>query len=303
MGTPLFGLHLGPRQRARNLKPKTLEAYEDAIAHLLRNFADMRLGAISRRDIEAFIVEQTKVTRRRRDRNQPKRYRDVPLAPNTINKHLIVLKAMLGDAVEQGQLNENPAARVGYVRERDREEVLHFLQPAEIERLLEVAQEPWRTLYLVAVHTGLRRGELLGLRWRDADLRKGLLHVRRSLGRIRNGEHEGNGQGPRYVIQEATLKTRHSRRSVDLSRSTADALLALPAGDDPNATSSSAPTPAGRSIPTMSIELSSAIWPRPDSLRSGFMTCGTLMPAYLLRLASIRRPSRRVSGMRQSPQR
>lgn len=101
---------------------------------------------------------------------------------------------------------------------------LHVLTPDEIAHLLDVAEEPWRTLYFVAVNTGLRRGELLALRWSDLDLRRGLLHVRRSLSRVNEGDA--------YAVREAALKTRHSRRTIDLSPATVETLLAHPAGDD-----------------------------------------------------------------------
>ncbi len=104
-------------------------------------------------------------------------------------------------------------------------DALHVLQPDEITRLLEVAGEPWRTFYQVTVQTGLRRGEALALRWADLDLTKGLLSVRRSLGRFRDGS--------RYVVRETALKSHHSRRTIDLAPSVVEALLALPAGDDP----------------------------------------------------------------------
>ena len=78
---------------------------------------------------------------------------------------------------------------------------------------------------MLAIHTGLRRGELLGLRWGDLDLQKGLLFVRRSLTRVRQGES--------YVIQEGPTKSRSSRRTIDLSPDIVQALLRHPAGDDP----------------------------------------------------------------------
>lgn len=94
--------------------------------------------------------------------------------------------------------------------------------PGIRSRLLYSSEEPYRTLYRVAVHTGLRRGELLGLRW---GLHSGVLHVRRTRGRVRDGE--------RYVVREAPLKTRHSRRTIDLSPSLIEILLVFPASDDP----------------------------------------------------------------------
>jgi len=220
------------RTRARGLRPKTIEAYEDALDHhVLPVFGAMRLGAITRRDVDAYLVTKTKALRpwrrgkpKGRDRNAEEAP-PLPFAPRTINKSLVVLKAVLNGAVEHGYLIGNPAAKVGALKEPDREDALHFLQPEEITRLLEVAEEPWRTLYLVAVQTGLRRGELLAVRWSDLDLRKGLLHVRRSLGRFR----DGGG----YVVRESPLKTRHSRRALDLSPAVVEVLLVLPAGDDP----------------------------------------------------------------------
>jgi integrase len=56
------------------------------------------------------------------------------------------------------------------------------LNPPQVKALLEAASESrFEALYVVAIHTGLRRGELLGLMWTDADLDAGTLAVRRSL--------------------------------------------------------------------------------------------------------------------------
>ncbi len=103
---------------------------------------------------------------------------------------------------------------------------LNILQPAEIERLLQVAEEPYHSLYVLAVHSGMRRGELLGLRWRDMDLDGRRIQVRRSLARFRSGD--------RYVVGETPLKTRHSRRVIDdLSTEAIRVLRELSRGDDP----------------------------------------------------------------------
>ncbi len=206
------------RQRARGLRPKTLEADEDNLAtHLVPAFGEMRLGAIGRREIDDFLVAKTKARRTYRRNGKA-----VPYAPATINKMLRILKTILRDATERGYLRESP--KVGLLQVPDREDGLQVLQPEEIDRLLDAAEEPWRTLYLVAVHTGLRRGELLGLKWGDLDLREGLLHVRRSLSRIREGEA--------YAVRETPLKTRYARRTLDFSSTVKEALLALPVGDD-----------------------------------------------------------------------
>ena len=58
----------------------------------------------------------------------------------------------------------------------------------------------FEALYVVAIHTGLRRGELLGLKWTDADLDAGTLTVRRSL------DVDGTSKAPKNLASKRTLK-------------------------------------------------------------------------------------------------
>jgi integrase len=74
--------------------------------------------------------------------------------------------------------------------------------------------ERFEALYVLAITTGLRRGELLGLRWDDADLEQGTLRVGRSLVR----------EGGRYTLGET--KTKRGRRRVNLTPRTVNALKA-----------------------------------------------------------------------------
>lgn len=55
------------------------------------------------------------------------------------------------------------------------------LEPIEIQALLSELKEPFRTLILLASVTGLRRGELFGLKWEDVNFKEGEIHVRRSV--------------------------------------------------------------------------------------------------------------------------
>ncbi|OGK77199.1 MAG: hypothetical protein A2X52_02795 [Candidatus Rokubacteria bacterium GWC2_70_16] len=80
-------------------------------------------------------------------------------------------------------------------------EEMEILPPPEIRRLLDSPDEPVRTLLLCAVLTGMRRGELLGLKWEDIDFGGHRVHVRRSLWRGKL----------------VTPKSRRSRRAIDLA--------------------------------------------------------------------------------------
>ncbi len=214
------------RLKSARVNGRTLELYEDMLVHRLQpHFGEMRLGAIARRHVEEYLAmqhEQGTQHRPHSQRSQPAR-----VSARTINISLMVVKQILKDAVEQGTLAQNPAAHVKPLRDPNEDgNRIHMLQPEEIARLLDATEEPYRTLYLVAVQTGLRRGELLGLRWGDVDFEQRRLYVQRSLGRIRDGDG--------YAVRELPLKTRYSRRTIDdLSETVVQALLALPAGDDP----------------------------------------------------------------------
>jgi integrase len=75
------------------------------------------------------------------------------------------------------------------------------LDPYQVKALLEAASDDrFEALYVVAIHTGLRRGELLGLKWTDADLDAGTLTVRRSL------DVDGTVKVPKNRAGRRTLK-------------------------------------------------------------------------------------------------
>ena len=87
------------------------------------------------------------------------------------------------------------------------------LSLAQARRLLAaVAGDRLRAVYVLALSTGLRRGELLGLRWADVDLDGAELHVRQAMQRVA-GE-----------LRVAAPKTRHSRRTIPLPALALDAL-------------------------------------------------------------------------------
>jgi len=97
--------------------------------------------------------------------------------PATANKDLRTLKASLNRAVGRGYLERNPAAGVKQVREPENDK--RVLTAEEVRELfLAAPSDRWRALIALAVTTGMRRGELLALRWEDVDLDTGTVWVR-----------------------------------------------------------------------------------------------------------------------------
>lgn len=96
------------------------------------------------------------------------------LSRSTVSKVLSMLRQVFERALERGLVRSNPCrdVRVRKSAQARSHDVWTYLTLAEIARL-EAAQdipENYRTVYLVAIYTGLREGELWGLHWRDVDL-------------------------------------------------------------------------------------------------------------------------------------
>ncbi|HKS70739.1 MAG TPA: site-specific integrase, partial [Ktedonobacterales bacterium] len=118
----------------------------------------------------------------------------------------------LGEAQRLGLVQRNVATLVKAPRPARHE--MHTLTPEEARRLLEAAADDrLEALYVLALTTGMRRGELLALHWSDVDLEDGYLQVRYTLQHLKDGA---------YTF--ASPKTAGSRRKVSL---TATAIAAL----------------------------------------------------------------------------
>jgi integrase len=111
---------------------------------------------------------------------------DTGLAPRTVLHIHRTLSKALKQAVMDGLISRNAAAPVKPPRPR-REEI-RPLNLEQVRALFEAAREDrLEAMYIVAVTTGLRRGELQGLKWEDLDLEAGTLQVRRTLSEPKGG--------------------------------------------------------------------------------------------------------------------
>ncbi len=150
---------------AGSVKPLTLRRYRSIVSCYLKSaFAGFLLADISTEHVQGFL---SRALRERR------------VAPRTVNQALAVLKVMLKHAKRWHYLRENPSEGVKPLRVEPKE--MDYLKPNEVRLLLQQADEPYRTLFLTAILTGMRLGELLGLQWGDIDWTANLIHVRRSL--------------------------------------------------------------------------------------------------------------------------
>lgn len=102
----------------------------------------------------------------------------------TRNTYLMRLKSIFNKAVEWGYLSESPAAGVKNLR--GQEGRTRFLTTPEIAALLAAASKRLRPLLLVALHTGMRQGEIFRLRWSDIDFENRLINIH---GKTKSGKN------------------------------------------------------------------------------------------------------------------
>jgi integrase len=96
-------------------------------------------------------------------------------SPTTIRKAKAALQVMLASALEDGDLNSNPAAGVRYVptedaKRRHPKRKRRKLTAADVTTILEAMPEQWQMFFMLLAQTGVRIGELLGLTWRNVHL-------------------------------------------------------------------------------------------------------------------------------------
>lgn len=96
-----------------------------------------------------------------------------PVRPATVNRELALLKHMYSKAIEWGKVKENPAKKVKLLKGEVKR--LRFLMPDEIQKLLENCTDYLKPIVTVAVHTGLRKSELLGLQWDRINFEQGII--------------------------------------------------------------------------------------------------------------------------------
>ena len=131
------------------------------------------------------------------------------LSASTRAKHLRVLGACLASAVRHGYAGRNPVRDLAPgEKPRPTQKESAYSENHELPRLFsELSPGLYKTLFLLALKTGMRQGEVLALRWGDIDLNEAVIHVRRSVA-------DGEASSPKN----------HERRVVDLTPDVVDLL-------------------------------------------------------------------------------
>jgi integrase len=177
------------------VRRKTFVQYESVVrCHLAPALGRLKLVSLTPAHVRALYREKL----------------DSGLAPRTVQYIHTTLHKALKQAVMDGFIPRNVTEVVKAPQALKKE--IKPLNPTQIKALLSAARgDRLETLYVFAIHTGLRRSEILGLKWTDVDLGAGVLSVQRSL------DTNGTFNPP---------KRNNSRRTVKLTDRAVEALKA-----------------------------------------------------------------------------
>lgn len=178
------------------VRPRTTESYRSIVRRYLK-------PAIGRVPLAKLQPEHLMVMLRDLEQSDP------PLSATTVRYVYVVLRIALGRALKLGHVHRNVATLIDPpTRRRDERQPLSAAQARAF--LASVNGDRLEALYRLAIASGLRQGELLGLRWQDVDLKTAALTVRHTL-----------EQGSRTLAEP---KTERSRRTIVLDTDTVKAL-------------------------------------------------------------------------------
>lgn len=162
---------------------KSIIKGQPAYERLYNALGDKPAESLSPEELETFKLNLSKESYRKWRRQRRKcTASDVPasktLSPASVNRHLVLLKAAFGKAFKAGKISRNPVRELKLFKENNIR--VRYLNDEEEQRLLEALPLYLRPLIVVAIHTGMRRGELLSLRWEDVDFSARVITVRKS---------------------------------------------------------------------------------------------------------------------------
>jgi integrase len=144
-------------------RPSVIRSYEQAFRlYLLDDLGAAKLTDVDRHDVQD--VADRLLAR--------------GLDPSTVRNALMPLRPVFRRAVARGEVAVNPTSGVELPAVRGRRD--RIASPTEAAELLAALPERDRALWATALFAGLRRGELMGLRWEEVDLAANIIHVERS---------------------------------------------------------------------------------------------------------------------------
>jgi len=131
-----------------------------SISHLNKFFGNKFIYEIKEKDIEEYKKERLLTG----------------IKHSTLNRELACLKTILNKAKEWGYIEQIPKIKLF----KENNQRVRYLTEEEEEKLLKIAPQPLKSMVILALNTGMRQGEILNLKWKDIDLKEGIIIIQDS---------------------------------------------------------------------------------------------------------------------------
>lgn len=201
-----------------SLKASTAASYKNIIyRYLVPSIGFIKVKDLSAERIGKLYIDLADPQRKRNADDKKAR----PLSSRTVRYAATILKAALEAAVRDGKLGKNPAKYVRPPMLEAKREKRTWTAKQVADFLASVRESDLYAAYHLAASTGLRRGEVCGLRWKDIDFEAGRLTVERNIVMVAGKPTETTpkrGKGRTIAIDAATLEVLRDHRTKQLAR-------------------------------------------------------------------------------------
>ncbi len=179
--------YIRTKEAAKSIETSTIRSYENSLRYIREAFADTAVKDLKPKAVEEWVADLT-----------AKGY-----SSSTVGKAYRLLKQVLSDAVSNGAIMRNPLATVKPPKRGNKTQGINALDAKARTALLSKMESfeltPTLVAAYVSLYTGIRRGEVCGLQWRDLDEGNRVIWVKRAI---------GDGKGGAYLKQPKTDKIR-----------------------------------------------------------------------------------------------
>jgi integrase len=189
-----------------NMKKGSLDTVSRVKKRVYSAIGHLRMDKITVRHIQNFINKL---------HDEPNKRTGKPYARNSIIKHLHFISRVFTYAVKMDMLSDNPCRKVNVSQKEKSEKSIYTIEETRqlMELLKEKAPFKYYVFFVILVYSGLRRGEMLGLEWKDIDYSNCILSVSRT-----------SNYTPADGLYTDTTKTRRSNRRLKLPEYVMDLL-------------------------------------------------------------------------------
>lgn len=202
---------------ALNLRASTFEEMRKLTKRVYPALGHLRIDKITARQIQAFLNSMAK--------DGANMLTGKPLSPKTIHHHLELISDVFGYAVKMELVSDNPCSKVTIPKGEAKEKQIYSQEEMAL-LLTKMENEPlkYRAFFYLMAYSGFRRGEMLGLEWKDIDFENSIISV-----------HRTSNQTKARGIYTDTTKTKRSQRTLKISPYIMEMLKVLKAEQDEEA--------------------------------------------------------------------